>query len=471
MDTANCKQNLRETHLQIMRAIGNAAKNTNVQCYAVGGLVRDCLTNRISDDLDVICTDITPVITELTTQGIGKNITSQKGITKKHFRSNILLFPQFNNEKVDFIEPRKEIYQPDSIKPIVEKGTLEDDVYRRDFTVNTLRLGLTKDDWLQVYDPTGIGLNDLEQQILRTPRDPEITFQEDSSRMLRAVRFARCHQLEMVPELQSAIQTLASDINRVPSELIHKELMKGAKCPKYYRTMHHVNLLDELFPEVTALQDIMQHKDYHTTDALEHTLRYVEYLPHDAVFRTAGLLHDIGKATTTDKDGHAYKHAKVGAEQIVNIGKRLRFAGDEIARIKKLVKNHMLLHQMDINQISEKGIRRFIQKHHDIYPELQIMSRADIRADSPTPEKYLRELDQKIVRIDQTYEKMRKLLQQQFKLAIDGHVIMEYGWKGPKIGEIKRDLKAQVIDGNLENDPDTLRNYLTSKYGVASSSS
>lgn len=456
MDSKTCKQNLRSSHIKIMKEIGNVADQLGEQCFAVGGLVRDCLTNRTSDDLDIVCTDIDELTNVLAKREHIKKITDQHGITKETFRTNILMF---ENEKIDLVEPRKEIYSQDSIKPLVQKGTLEEDALRRDFTINTLRLGMGKNDFLKIYDPTGKGFADLRDKRLRTPRDPKKTFEEDSSRMIRAIRFSSCHNLSIDPEVMDTIQEMASEIHRVPPELLHKEIKKGAKCKNYYRTMYRSKLLHELFPEVTDLEGIPQRKTYHTEDALEHTLRFIEFIPRDSIFKTAGLLHDIGKSSVTDKEGHAYGHEKISAKMVKPIGKRLRFSGAEIDRMEELVKNHMRLHQVN-DKFSEKGLRKFVKDYHHILPELKIMARADILSDHPQPTKALQELDAQYIRILETQEKMRELIENEFKLEIDGHDIKKRGWVGREIGEIKEHITDQVVKNELPNKRDVLLQHL-----------
>jgi tRNA nucleotidyltransferase/poly(A) polymerase len=457
MDSKTCKKNIRESHLQIMKEVGQAADKSGETCLVVGGFVRDCLTNKRSDDLDFVCTDIDKIAHELEKKGVAKNITSERGITGENYRTNIVIF---GKEKVDLVEPRKEIYTKDSIKPIVEKGDFEDDAIRRDFTINTLQLGVSKNDWMQIYDPTGKGMQDLDEKILRTPRKPELTFDEDPTRMLRAVRFSVCHNLSLLPNVTKAIQNMSSEMKRVTPELIHKELMKGAKCNNYYRVMENVGLMKEIFPEVSQLKGIKQSPRHHTEDALEHTLRTVEYIPSDPIFRTAALLHDIGKYETTDAEGHAYEHEKISVKKVSEIGKRLKFSHEDIKRMEDLVGNHMRLHNFDLEKITEKGVRRFIRDYDHIYPELQVMTRADIKSDSKHPLESLQELDTKIVFIDSHREKMRELLDNQFKIEINGNDIKKLGWEGKEIGAIKSKVENAVIEGTLPNERNVLLNYL-----------
>lgn len=454
-----CKKNIRESHLKIMNEVGKSADLVGEKCLVVGGFVRDCLTNKRSDDLDFVCTDIDKVSSNLTKRKRAKNITSKRGISGINYRTNILMF---GKEKVDLVEPRKEKYSNDSIKPVVSKGNFQDDAIRRDFTVNTLQIGVSNTDWMKIYDPTKKGLADLEKGILRTPRTPKITFKEDPTRMLRAIRFSSCHDLDILPNVSRSIKKMSGDIGRVTPELIHKELMKGSKCDGYFRTMYKVGIMKEIFPEVVELEGLEQKKKYHTEDALEHSLRYVEYLPDDPIFKIAGLLHDIGKYDTDDGKGSAHDHEKISAKKAEKIAERLKFSRKDSERLVSLVKNHMRLHDFPLDP-SKKATRRFIRKYESILPELEIMSRADVKSDSPTPKKYLGEIDTKITIVNEERKVMRDLIENKFKLAVNGYDIMNVGYKGKDIGIVKNDVEKKVIDGELPNNRRALLKYLNDR--------
>ncbi|MFA5731316.1 MAG: HD domain-containing protein [Acidithiobacillus sp.] len=441
-----CQQNISPQFIEIMRDVGNSAEKVGEQCKIVGGVVRDCLIGSQNDDLDFVCSDVDKVSSDLISQNKAKDVGT---VSTERYKTKILII---NHQKIDLVEPRKETYTKDSIKPIVEKGDFQTDALRRDFTINTLRIDVNPSKWFEIDDPTGKGLSDLKSKILRTPLLPDQTFTDDPTRMLRAVRFSACKNMTINDDVVQSIRKNKHQIQRIPSELIHKELMKGMVCPSYFDVMEQVDLISELFPEVDSLKKISQLKENHTDNAFIHSLKYTKYLPKDPIFQLVGLLHDVGKLETTDKEGHAYKHEQLSEKKTDEIMQRLKFSVNDIKRAKKLVGSHMVLHQLELNTISEKGLRRFIQKYDDILPELEIMSKADILSDHPHKKQALVELHQKIEMINHVKSKMNNVIGSEFKLAIDGNDIKQLGLQGKEIGIIKKALEQQVIDGELLND-------------------
>lgn len=482
-NSEKCQRNLEPEQLEIMKIIGQSADKVHSKCYVVGGLVRDCLTDKKSDDLDIVCTDIQDVASDLTSQSKIKGIGE---ITNDRFLTKVLYFP--NDRKVDLVEPRKEHYVENSIKPIVEKGNLLDDAFRRDFTINTLRIGLNTENWLEIDDPTKKGLHDLKYNILDTPINPEQTFHEDPTRMLRAVRFMACKNMKINPKVQSSIIQQREEIHRIPKELIHKELIKGSQCNGYFRDMVNVGLLHEIFPEVSELHGIPQSKEHHTQDVLEHTLRYINHLPNDTKLRLVGLLHDIGKKTTTDFESGKFTakgHEDVSAKESEKILTRLKFSTKEKDEIVNLVQNHMNLHTF-VNNISEKkeklklltknqnlediekyskeierNMRKFYYKNETILDDLILLSKADIMADNPHALKEIQKMESVIHDLKTIKNQIPENI---FKLAISGHDLMNFGLKGKEIGNVKREIEEKVIDGILENNKLTLLQYLEKKY-------
>jgi len=452
-----CESNISQESREIMKTIGNIARSINEKCFAVGGIVRDCILGRENDDLDIVCTDITKVANELERRSIAKNITSEKGITKQNFFTNIMIFN--NGKKVDLVEPRKETYVKESIKPIVEKGTLEDDVMRRDFTINTLHLGISDNDWMYIYDHTSKGISDINKKIIRTPRDPKITFDEDPSRILRAVRFAACYNFTIDPNVKQAIKNMTKEISRVSSELINKEIMKGAKCDNYFRLMYETDLMNEIMPEITKLKNVKQNPQHHKFDALEHTFGVVDNLPHDSLLRMVGILHDAGKAITTKEDGSSYDHEKYSKEIAENILNRLKFSNNDKNFILTLVENHMRLHNFPENA-TEKATRKFINETKKYYENLKIISEADIRSDSPNVDEKIKIMNKKIENIEAVKKNMESIFGPSFKLSINGNDIRKYGWEKQNIGIIKTHIEKKVIDGELKNDREELLQYL-----------
>ncbi len=457
-ESDKCKKYLNKTQLEVISDIGTIADQSHERCFVVGGIVRDCLLGKESDDLDFVCTDVEKITQGLVeskkAKGIGQ-VETEKYLTK------IVFFE--NGEKADIVEPRKERYVKDSIKPIVEKGTLEDDALRRDFTINTLRLGVNKENWLEIDDPTKHGLDDLSNMILDTPLNPDQTFEDDPTRMLRAVRFASCKKMKMTKRVIRSIQEKRNEINRIPKELIHKELIKGGDCDNYYEIMDTVGLLEIILPEVTNLKGVFQNPKGHTTDAFNHTIRYVDELPHDSTLRLVGLLHDIGKASTCDEQGHCYKHEEVSAEQTEEILRKYKFSNEEIKRIKRLVGSHMELNNLVIDPLpTKKQMKRFLFKNKDILNDLEVMSRADALSDHPNKDEMVKELDTVVHQLHEIQLEIQDI--ESFTLSINGNDIRSMGFEGKEIGKVKNEVSDLVKEGSLPNDKKVLTKYIKENY-------
>lgn len=447
-----CKDNLRQDQINIIQKIGTSADKAQEKCYLVGGLVRDCLLGTPSDDLDFVCSNPNKIVTQL----IQDNPNNVKEIEKNEntrFKSKIILI---NGEKVDIVEPRKESYTKSSIKPQVESGSFIDDVNRRDFTINTLYLDTSPQSFLNIVDLTQKGLLDLQNKVLDTPTNPEITFTDDPTRMLRGIRFSACKKMHLHDRLKTTIkQGMKKEIHRVPTDLIVKEFKKGASCPAYFNIMQDVELLEELIPEITQLKNVPQLPTHHKLDVFGHTMESLKHLDTtDYRINIAMLLHDIGKPETTEcKEGKctAYHHQDKSAEKTEIILKRLKFSNDDIKHITNLVKNHHLFHNtIDDVKITDKALRRIIREHGSELQDIETMTRADILSDNPNAKQEIVKLDSFLTRLKQIQTESPQL--ETFKLAITGHDIMAMGYKDKEIGDMKIKIEQMVIDGELPND-------------------
>lgn len=465
-----CERIIPSDFIDVMQKMGQAADAAGERCYIVGGLPRDCILDKINADLDFVCTNPVKIITHLKQRYPSLIINPEKKPTTR-FESHIVYFDRM---KVDIVEPRKESYirdieelkhvigenarHADVIKPIIEKGDFMDDVLRRDFTVNTLYLGVGRDDWFDIVDLTGRGLDDLSTMTLDTPHDPDQTFADDPTRMLRGVRFAACKNMTMSPRVRDSIERNAHEITRVPSELIRDEIIKGGWCNNYYPLMDRLGLMRYIFPEVTALHALHQNPVGHTLDAFDHTMGVVEHLPQDAWIRLAGLLHDIGKAKVTDDAGHAYGHDEEGSIMTENILQRLRFSTKDTTYITRLVGSHMKLPNFADSKHAPSATRRFIRKYDDILPALEQIARADTLSDHPDPITALREIDDIMVEIRSVKHEMGEVAEKTFKLEkyINGHDLMAMGFKGIGIGKIKQAIEDEFVKGTLKTREDAI---------------
>lgn len=455
--------------IKIMVIVGNIAEKLNIYCYLVGGIVRDAVLGITGKDLDFVCDDVSLINDEII-----KQVPSAKSVflTKTTYNTQkINIFDQ----QIDLTEPRFERYISDSIKPIVSGGTIVDDVYRRDFTINTLYLGIRSTDWMKIYDFTEKGLVDLNKGILDTPNDPDRTFIDDPTRILRGIRFAAKYEFNFSNRVLNSIKKNIKELDRIPKEQIHLELFKGAKFSKYFQIMDEMGVLGCIFPEVILLKGLPQPKT-HKFDAYLHTIHTIENLPHNYLIRIVGLLHDIGKYSTTDLDNGKYSsngHEDESKRLSEIILRRLCFSNDEINYVCKLVESHMSLHNFSnhinqnkkISNIELKRLcRRFYHKYSQILDDLIILSRADILSDSTDPDLYLNQLNYTIKQI-RLFGIVEDIVQ--FKLNIDGNDILQICFPnksqkevGKEIGKIKKNLEQLVVDSEIESDRTTLIEYL-----------
>lgn len=443
--------------IEIMKNIGKISEKINVKSYAVGGLVRDFILEKDCDDLDITSDGIDKLAAAMIERG-GKIVEKNS----ERFMGKIIYYKGL---KIDLVAPRKESYHPSSIKPLVKVGTFEDDVFRRDFTINALYYDLSPTNFMRFVDLTGKGLKDLRLNLLDTPLEPEQTFFDDPSRMLRAVRFAATRGFDIAERVVIAIQKMAHEIHRVPYEIIHKEIMKGAGSPSFFRILDRVGLADTLFPEVTVNRGVYQHPQYHTEDAYEHILRVTELINTDKpLLRIAGFFHDIAKASCEDAEGHAYGHIQKGLKMVKPILRKYKFANKEVDYIYQIIRYHHNFHNYVKESQQGKNItislRRFISKHPiSFIMDLYQHALADTTSDHPNSKPYIKSINNIIDEIHDLHTFMIFDGSKQ-KLKISGHDIMRYGFKGKSIGEIKSLLQRKVFDGELPNKRDALLDAL-----------
>jgi poly(A) polymerase len=355
---------------------------------------------------------------------------------------------------VEFVTARSESYAPESRKPDVRRATLEEDLRRRDFTVNTLLMDLDGD----VEDPLG-GRKDLEAKVLRTPTDPIRTFEDDPLRMLRAIRFAAELGFTLAPDLLPAMRRTKSrlappviSVERIADEL--RKMLASNRPMLALELLDQAELLEVILPEIAAAKGVPQ-TGYHTHDVFGHTLLTVEATPPDIVLRLAALLHDVGKPQTAKGDGTFVGHEEVGAEIARTALERLRFSQKEIEAITKLVRLH-LRPVFYRSEWSDGAVRRLARDAGPLLDRLMLLARADIAASAyPYPEK----MDELQARLDSV------LAERPSRLAplITGEDIMRIRGigPGPEVGRIKQKLEELVIDGEISPDRDAITSYLS----------
>ena len=453
-------------HKAIFKTIGEAAESLDQRVFVVGGYVRDYYLNHRDEsvkDIDFVT--------------VGSGIQLAEEVAKKLGTKNISVFKQFGTAQVkykeldlEFVGARKESYRRNSRKPIVENGTLEDDQLRRDLTINALSWCLNPDSFGVLHDPFK-GIQDLRDEIIRTPIDPEKTFDDDPLRMMRAVRFATQLDFEIERRTMQAIKKMAPRLSIISKERIIEELNKIIMAPKPsigFGLLLESNLLKQFFPEMVELKGVdeikgQRHKDnfWHTLKVLDNTAEVSDNL----WLRWAAIMHDIAKpATKKFMKGIGWTfhgHDAIGAKWVPRIFRRLGLPLDERMKyVKKLVRLHLRPIALASEEVSDSAIRRLIYEAGDEIDDLMTLCRADITSKNEWKvKKYLQNFDRVEKKIEEVEEKDRI---RKWKNPISGEEIMDVldVKPGPIVGEVKEKIKNAILDGDIPNDHDEAYQYL-----------
>ncbi|PKD42433.1 CCA tRNA nucleotidyltransferase [Rhodohalobacter barkolensis] len=454
-------------HKEIFETIGNIAETAGQQVFVVGGYVRDYYLQRLNPD----------DITDIDFVTVGSGIALAKKIADELNTSKLTIFKKFGTAQIkykdldlEFVGARKESYRRDSRKPIVEDGTLEDDQLRRDLTINALSWCLNPDQFGVLYDPFN-GTQDLKNKIVRTPIDPEQTFDDDPLRMMRAVRFATQLQFDIDRDTFAAISKMAHRLSIISKERILDELNKIVLSPKPSIGFAHLlntGLLKEFFPEMVNLIGVderngQRHKDnfWHTLKVLDNTAEKSD----DLWLRWAAIMHDIAKPPTkkfVKGIGWTFHgHDALGAKWVPRIFKRLGLPLDERMRyVQKLVRLHLRPIALVSEEVSDSAVRRLIYEAGEDIDDLMTLCRADITSKNEWRRKKYRNnfdrVEKKIVEVEEK-DRMRN-----WKNPIGGDEIMqELGVKpGPIVGKVKDRIKNAILDGDIPNNYDAAYDYL-----------
>ena len=451
----------------IFHTISEVADQLGVDCYVVGGYVRDIFLQRPSNDIDVVVVGSGIEVASALKQRLGK---------KAHlsvFRNFGTAQVKYKNTEVEFVGARKESYSRDSRKPIVEDGTLEDDQNRRDFTINAMAICLNADRFGELVDPF-YGIEDLEDGIIRTPLDPDITFSDDPLRMLRCIRFATQLRFLIDEETFDALERNAERIKIISGERIKDELNKIMMTPTPSRgfvDLHRCGLLQLILPELTAM-DIVEtnngrsHKNnfYHTLEVLDNICKRTDNL----WLRWAALLHDVGKPRSKRWDSAIgwtfHNHNFIGAKMVPQIFRRLSLPLDmKMKYVQKLVDLHMRPIVIADDVVTDSAVRRLMNDAGDDIDDLICLCEADITSKNEVRKKMFLE-NFRMVR-----EKLADLKEKDYKRllqpVIDGNEIMEMFHLKPsrEVGELKKELKDAVLDNRVENEREPLMQLLMEK--------
>ena len=458
----------------IFHQIGRVADHLDVECYVVGGYVRDIFLERPSDDIDVVVV------------GSGIEVAKELKRVLGH-KAHLSVFKNFGTAQVkmgdmevEFVGARKESYSHDSRKPIVEDGTLEDDQNRRDFTINAMAICLNAARFGQLVDPFN-GIADLEDGIIATPLDPEVTFSDDPLRMMRCIRFATQLNFQIEEATFAGLQRMADRIKIVSGERIAVELNKIMLSPHPsigFEYLQRSGLLQIILPEVSAL-DVVEKRDgrahknnfYHSLEVLENVCNHTSHLSpltSQLWLRWAALLHDVGKTKSKRWEPGVgwtfHNHNIIGAKMVPQIFRRLKLPmGAEMKQVQLLVDLHMRPQVIADSEVTDSAVRRLLNDAGDYIDDLMALCEADITSKNEVKKRMFLE-NFRMVR-----EKLADLVEKDYKRllqpVIDGNEIMELFHLPPsrEVGVLKQYLKDAVLDNRVENEREPLMQLLLEK--------
>lgn len=452
---------------KVMHTVGAAADELRLECYVVGGYVRDIFLKRHSKDIDFVT--------------VGSGIDVAKNVARKLGKGALLsVFRTYGTAQVkrgdtelEFVGARKESYTPESRNPVVQTGTLTDDLSRRDFTINALAVCVNENRFGELIDLFN-GLSDMQAQIIRTPLDPDITFSDDPLRMMRAIRFATQLNFTIHPATLEAIKRNAKRITIITRERVMDELMKimRSQVPSIgWLLLANTGLLQYIFPELDAMRGVDTVNGRSHKDNFQHTLEVLDKVAlssDDVWLRWSALMHDIAKPVTKrwdDKIGWTFhNHNFIGARMVPKIFKAMKFPlNDHMKYVCKMVELHMRPIALVEDGVTDSAVRRLIHDAGDDLEDLMTLCRADIT--SKNPEKVRRHL----ANFDHVREKMTELEARDhirnFQPPVRGEEIMEMFDLKPcrEVGLIKDAIKDAILDGIIPNERDAAWQFMLNK--------
>ncbi len=451
---------------KIFHTVGQVAADMGRECYVVGGYVRDAILHRHSKDIDFVT--------------VGSGIELAQAVAKKLGRgARLAVYRNYGTAQVhkgdnelEFVGARRESYHRDSRNPIVEDGTLDDDIARRDFTINAMAISVTPDSFGELIDQYG-GVDDICDRIIRTPLDPDVTFSDDPLRMMRAIRFATQLDFTIYPDTFESIIHNADRIKIITPERIKDELQKIMASPKPsigWDLLLRSGLLQHILPELAAMKGVEVirghgHKDnfYHTLQVLDN----VAAVSDNIWLRWAALLHDIAKPVTKrwdEKLGWTFhNHNFIGSKMVPSIFARLKLPlGAEMRYVQKLVELHMRPIALVEEEVTDSAVRRLINYAEEVLADLMILARADITSKNiAKKQRFLDNFDL----VDRKFEEIiAKDEDAKFRPALNGNDIMElFGLpQGKEVGFFMKNLTRAAKECEIENTREAALAYVKS---------
>ena len=448
----------------ILRMVGNEADRLGLECYVIGGYVRDLFLHRESTDIDVVVVGSGILLAQAVAKKLGKG--AHLSVFKTYGTAQV----KRGDLELEFVGARKESYQHDSRNPIVENGTLQEDQDRRDFTINAMAICLNHDRYGELLDPFD-GIGDLERCVIRTPLDPDITFSDDPLRMMRAIRFATQLGFNLDPETFDAIARNAQRLEIITRERIAEELHKimlSRRPSEGWILLDKTGLLPLILPELVALKGVEVKEGRGHKDVFYHTLKVLDNLSisSDKLWlRWAALLHDIGKPKSKAWDpqvGWTFRnHNYIGAKMVPRIFAKLKMPlNEKMEYVKKMVDLHMRPINLIEDTVTDSAVRRLLFEAGDDIDDLMILCDADITSRN----------EEKKARFHRNYQLVRQKMVEleerdrirNFQPPIKGDEIMEILHLEPcsTVGELKTAIKDAILDGIIPNEYEPAKAYM-----------
>ena len=451
---------------KISKIVSDLSTESNIKSYLVGGCVRDLMLNPSADSIDI----------DIMVEGDG--ISFAKLLAKKMNVPKVVPFPKFATAKIPYHEyeievasARLESYDKSSRNPSsIQISNIQDDLLRRDFTINAMAISLNENNFGEFFDPFN-GMEDLKNKILKTPLNPDNTFSDDPLRMMRACYFASKLSLEIEPECLLSIQNNSERISIVSQERITNELFKilGTDRPSIgLNILQQSGLMEHVFPEISIMYGLDQSNEYHHKDIFYHTLEVVDNaakLSNNVDLRLAALVHDIAKPKTrrlSKSKGYTfYGHDDVGARMLKGVAESMKFSNSTRDFITKLTALHLRPISLAKKEVTDSAIRRLIVDAGEEIDDLMTLCRADITTKNPKNiSKYLANFDRVDKRIKEVTE-IDKL--KAFQSPVRGDEIMKMFNLSPgkEVGKIKTMIEDAIINGEIKNDYSSAISFLT----------
>lgn len=453
-------------HLQhpIFKVISELADQINQETYVIGGFVRDLILNRPSPDIDVVTIGSGIQLAEMVARKLGPNIQVS---VFKNFGTAML---KYQSLEVEFVGARKESYNEDSRKPIVEDGTLEEDQNRRDFTINALAICLNRNRFGELIDPFG-GIQDIENKTIRTPLEPGITFSDDPLRMMRAIRFASQLGFTIEPKTLEAISLNKNRIHIISKERIGEELNKiilSSKPSVGFKLLDKTGLLELIFPELHRMKGREEVNGISHKDNFFHTLEVLDRIApntNNLWLRWSALLHDIAKPATKKYSPQLgwtfHSHNFVGAKMVPALFKKMKFPlNEKMKYVQKIVELHMRPIVLSEEEVTDSAIRRLLFEAGDDIDDLMTLCEADITSKN----------QEKVKKYYSNFQLVRQKLKdleerdhiRNFQPPVTGETIMEVYGLSPcrEVGLIKSAIKDAILDGIIQNDHEQAFQYM-----------